>query len=124
MTAPRVSSWLGLEVGSDGAGHYVKMVHNGIEYGDMQLIAEAYALLHKGAGLSHETLAATFAAWNKTELDSFLIEITANILAFKDEDGQPLLTKIRDSAGQKGTGTKQFPVIISEHAKFRYPDEL
>ncbi len=92
-------------VGEDGAGHYVKMVHNGIEYGDMQLICEAYQLLKDGAGLSAEELAAIFADWNKGELDSFLIEITAEILAKKsDEDNQPMIDKILDTAGQKGTG--------------------
>jgi len=91
-------------VGEDGAGHYVKMVHNGIEYGDMQLICEAYQLLKDGLGLSAEELAGVFAEWNKGELDSFLIEITAEIFAKKDEDGQPMVDKILDTAGQKGTG--------------------
>ncbi len=91
-------------VGQGGAGHYVKMVHNGIEYGDMQLIGEAYQLMRSHLGLSVETMAQVFADWNKTELDSFLIQITAEILAFKDEDGQPLVDKILDTAGQKGTG--------------------
>ena len=91
-------------VGSGGAGHYVKMVHNGIEYGDMQLIGEAYQLLKDGLGLDAAQLAETFAAWNKTELDSFLIEITATIFAKVDEDGAPLIDKILDAAGQKGTG--------------------
>ena len=91
-------------VGSGGAGHYVKMVHNGIEYGDMQLIGEAYQLLKDGIGLDAGQLAKTFAAWNKTELDSFLIEITAAIFAKLDEDGSPLIDKILDAAGQKGTG--------------------
>lgn len=91
-------------IGGDGAGHYVKMVHNGIEYGDMQLIGEAYQLLRDAGGLSAEELADTFAAWNRGELDSFLIEITAKILATRDEHGDPLLDKILDAAGQKGTG--------------------
>ncbi|MGC8548317.1 MAG: decarboxylating NADP(+)-dependent phosphogluconate dehydrogenase [Acidobacteriaceae bacterium] len=91
-------------VGEDGAGHYVKMVHNGIEYGDMQLIGEAYQLLQTGLGLSADELHEVFAEWNKGELDSFLIEITSSIFATKDEDGQPLLDKILDAAGQKGTG--------------------
>src|SRR4051812_40710654 len=92
-------------VGEDGAGHYVKMVHNGIEYGDMQLICEAYQLLHDGLGLSADELHEVFAEWSKGELDSFLIEITAEILSKKsDEDGQPMLDKILDTAGQKGTG--------------------
>jgi 6-phosphogluconate dehydrogenase len=91
-------------VGSGGAGHYVKMVHNGIEYGDMQLIGEAYQLLKDGLGLEPAQLAKTFAAWNKTELDSFLIEITAAIFGKLDEDGSPLIDQILDAAGQKGTG--------------------
>jgi 6-phosphogluconate dehydrogenase len=91
-------------VGAGGAGHYVKMVHNGIEYGDMQLIGEAYQLLKDGLGLKAAQLAKTFAAWNKTELDSFLIEITATIFAKLDEDGSPLIDHILDAAGQKGTG--------------------
>ena len=91
-------------VGQDGAGHYVKMVHNGIEYGDIQLICEAYQLLRDGLGYTPDQLAEVFAAWNKGELDSYLIEITAAIFAKKDEDGQPLIDKILDTAGQKGTG--------------------
>jgi len=91
-------------VGEDGAGHYVKMVHNGIEYGDMQLIGEAYQLLKDGLGLTADELAEVFAEWNKGELDSFLIEISAIIFAKKDEDGQPMVDKILDTAGQKGTG--------------------
>jgi len=92
-------------VGEDGAGHYVKMVHNGIEYGDMQLICEAYQLLRDGLGLSADELHEVFADWNKGELDSFLIEITAQILSKKsDEDSQPMVDKILDTAGQKGTG--------------------
>lgn len=91
-------------VGEDGAGHYVKMVHNGIEYGDMQMICEAYDLMHQGLGLSHDELHDIFAEWNEGELDSYLIEITRDIMKTKDEDGQPLVTKILDKAGQKGTG--------------------
>jgi 6-phosphogluconate dehydrogenase len=91
-------------VGEDGAGHYVKMVHNGIEYGDMQLICEAYDLLQRGLGLSADELAEVFTGWNKGELDSYLIEISSHIFAKKDEDGQPLVDKILDTAGQKGTG--------------------
>jgi 6-phosphogluconate dehydrogenase len=91
-------------VGENGAGHYVKMVHNGIEYGDMQLICEAYQLLKDGLGLSADELHDVFAEWNKGELDSYLIEITRDIFAVKDEDGQPLVEKILDTAGQKGTG--------------------
>jgi 6-phosphogluconate dehydrogenase len=91
-------------VGENGAGHYVKMVHNGIEYGDMQLICEAYQLMKDGLGMSAAEMQQAFTDWNKTELDSFLIEITANILAFQDTDGRPLVDKIVDAAGQKGTG--------------------
>ncbi len=91
-------------VGSDGAGHFVKMVHNGIEYGDMQLIAESYFIMKKLLGMSNDEMHDVFAEWNKGELDSYLIGITADILAYKDEDGEPLLEKILDAAGQKGTG--------------------
>src|ERR1700686_31776 len=91
-------------VGEDGAGHYVKMIHNGIEYGDMQLICEAYQLLKEGLGLSADELHDVFAEWNRGELDSYLIDITAQIFAKKDEDGTPLIDKILDTAGQKGTG--------------------
>ena len=91
-------------IGAGGAGHFVKMVHNGIEYGDMQLISEAYSLLKNRKGLDNDAMAVVFDEWNGGELDSFLIEITANILRFRDEDGKPLLDKILDIAGQKGTG--------------------
>lgn len=91
-------------VGNEGAGHFVKMVHNGIEYGDMQLISEAYHFMKDGLGLSHDEMQSIFADWNKTELDSYLIEITADILGYKDQDGEPLVEKILDTAGQKGTG--------------------
>jgi len=92
-------------MGSGGAGHYVKMVHNGIEYGDMQLIAEIYDLLHRGAGISNQELAKIFAGWNKGVLRSYLIEITAEILQRKDDEtGQPLVDLILDEAAQKGTG--------------------
>src|SRR5271156_866925 len=91
-------------VGESGAGHFVKMVHNGIEYGDMQLISEAYHLLSAGLGLDNEQLAQTFTDWNKSELDSYLIEITSNILKYKEADGSYLVDKILDAAGQKGTG--------------------
>jgi 6-phosphogluconate dehydrogenase len=91
-------------VGEDGAGHYVKMVHNGIEYGDMQLICEAYDLLQRGLGLTPDELATVFTDWNKGELDSYLIEISSQIFAKKDEDGTPIVDKILDTAGQKGTG--------------------
>ncbi len=91
-------------VGENGAGHYVKMVHNGIEYGDMQLICEAYHLLSTGLNLSATELHEVFAEWNKGELDSYLIEITSEIFAKQDEDGTPMVDKILDTAGQKGTG--------------------
>lgn len=91
-------------VGDEGSGHFVKMVHNGIEYGDMQLICEAYHLMKDITQMNHDDMAKTFEDWNKTELDSFLIEITADILKYKDEDGTTLLPKIQDTAGQKGTG--------------------
>lgn len=91
-------------IGPDGAGHYVKMVHNGIEYGDMQLIAEAYSLLKGSLNLSNEELADTFAEWNKGELSSYLIEITADIFKKKDEDGKYLVDVILDEAANKGTG--------------------
>ncbi|MES9901945.1 MAG: decarboxylating NADP(+)-dependent phosphogluconate dehydrogenase [Sedimenticola sp.] len=91
-------------VGEGGAGHYVKMVHNGIEYGDMQLISEAYQLMREGLGMSADEIQAIFQQWSQGVLDSYLIEITANILGVRDEDGGLLLDKILDSAGQKGTG--------------------
>ena len=91
-------------VGEGGAGHYVKMVHNGIEYGDMQLICEAYQLMEEYLGLNEDQMADIFNQWNGEELDSYLIEITAKILAYKDEDGLPLVRKVMDRAGQKGTG--------------------
>ena len=93
-------------IGPDGAGHYVKMVHNGIEYGDMQLIAESYDLMQNILGLSVDEMAATFSEWNAGELDSFLIEITADILTRKDDlgTGQPIVDVILDAAGNKGTG--------------------
>lgn len=91
-------------IGDNGAGHFVKMAHNGIEYGDMQLICEAYHLFHDIGGFTHDEMADIFTEWNKAELDSYLIEITGEILRFKDTDGSPIVTKILDSAGQKGTG--------------------
>ena len=91
-------------VGEEGAGHFVKMVHNGIEYGDMQLISEAYDLMGKALVLTPDEMSKVFATWNEGKLESYLIEITAEILAFKDEDGQPMVDKILDTAGQKGTG--------------------
>ncbi|MGD2053308.1 MAG: decarboxylating NADP(+)-dependent phosphogluconate dehydrogenase [Gammaproteobacteria bacterium] len=91
-------------VGEDGAGHFVKMVHNGIEYGDMQLICEAYALMENALDMSCDRMHEVFSQWNDGVLDSYLIEITADILAMKDDDGEPLVNKILDTAGQKGTG--------------------
>ena len=91
-------------VGSGGAGHFVKMVHNGIEYGDMQLINEIYHIMKDVLGMSADEMHLVFKEWNKGELDSYLIEITTEILAFKDEDGEPLVDKILDTAMQKGTG--------------------
>ena len=91
-------------VGEDGAGHFVKMVHNGIEYGDMQLICEAYQLMKDCLGMTPEEMHEVFAKWNETELDSYLIEITADILGYKDENGEIVVDKILDTAGQKGTG--------------------
>lgn len=91
-------------VGENGAGHFVKMVHNGIEYGDMQIICEAYQLMRDFLGMNAGEIHNVFAGWKKTELDSYLIDITADILAYKDTDGSPLVDKILDTAGQKGTG--------------------
>jgi 6-phosphogluconate dehydrogenase len=91
-------------VGENGAGHYVKMVHNGIEYGDMQLIGEAYQLMKEGLGLTHAEMYDIFDRWNKGKLESYLIEITRDILGYKDLDGTPLVEKILDVAEQKGTG--------------------
>jgi len=91
-------------VGENGAGHFVKMVHNGIEYGDMQLITEAYQIMKDLLGMNHDEMQKIFTDWNEGELDSYLIEITRDILAHKDKDGSPLVEKILDTAGQKGTG--------------------
>jgi 6-phosphogluconate dehydrogenase len=91
-------------IGPEGAGHFVKMVHNGIEYGDMEIIAETYQLMRMAYGMGYDEMARAFSEWNKGELDSYLVEITAKILAFKDEDGSPLVERILDAAGQKGTG--------------------
>lgn len=91
-------------VGENGAGHFVKMVHNGIEYGDMQLICEAYQLMKDYLGMTADEMHDVFAEWNKGELDSYLVEITRDILAYKDTDGEPIVDKILDTAGQKGTG--------------------
>ena len=91
-------------VGEGGAGHFVKMVHNGIEYGDMQMICETYHLMHSGLGMSNSEMHEVFAEWNRGELDSYLIEITRDILGYKDEDGNEVVDLILDTAGQKGTG--------------------
>lgn len=91
-------------VGEGGAGHYVKMVHNGIEYGDMQIICEGYQLLSSTLGYLADQIGEVFSKWNKGELDSYLIEITSHIFSYKDTDGKPLVEKILDVAGQKGTG--------------------
>jgi len=91
-------------VGEDGAGHFVKMVHNGIEYGDMQLITESYQLMRDLLGMSADEMHEVFSEWNRGDLNSYLIEITADILGFRDDDGKPMVDKILDKAGQKGTG--------------------
>ena len=103
-------------IGSDGAGHYVKMVHNGIEYGDMQLIAEAYSLLKHGLNMSNDDLASTFTEWNKGELNSYLIDINKDIFTKKDEDGKYLVDVILDEAANKGTGkwTSQSSLDLGE----------
>ena len=103
-------------IGPNGAGHYVKMAHNGIEYGDMQLIAESYSLLKHAAGLNNDELAQVFTEWNKGELDSYLIEITADIFKHKDKDGNYLVDVILDAAGNKGTGkwTSQCALDLGE----------
>jgi 6-phosphogluconate dehydrogenase len=91
-------------IGENGAGHFVKMVHNGIEYGDMQMICETYDLMRRGLGMTNKEMHDVFAEWNKGELDSYLIEITRDILAYKDEEGKEVVDLILDAAGQKGTG--------------------
>jgi len=91
-------------VGENGAGHFVKMTHNGIEYGDMQMICETYQLMKQGLGLTNTEMHKVFTEWNKGELDSYLIEITRDILGYKDEDGNEVIDLILDTAGQKGTG--------------------
>jgi len=101
-------------VGEKGAGHFVKMVHNGIEYGDMQLICEAYYIMKELLGMTSDEMHEVFKEWNKGELDSYLIEITRDILAFKDDDGTPLVENILDTAGQKGTG-KWTGIAALEH---------
>ncbi|MBI0114095.1 MULTISPECIES: NADP-dependent phosphogluconate dehydrogenase [unclassified Gilliamella] len=103
-------------IGPDGAGHYVKMAHNGIEYGDMQLIAESYSVLKHVGGLTNDELSDVFSDWNKGELDSYLTEITADIFKHKDENGDYLVDKILDAAGNKGTGkwTSQSALDLGE----------
>lgn len=101
-------------IGKGGAGHFVKTIHNGIEYGDMQLIAEAYALLKHRSGVSGDEAAEVFEQWNSSELDSFLIDITARILRFREPDGTHLLDHIRDVAGQKGTGQWSVQAALAE----------
>jgi 6-phosphogluconate dehydrogenase len=91
-------------VGEDGAGHFVKMVHNGIEYGDMQMICETYQMMKEGLGLSNQEMHEVFKDWNEGELDSYLIEITRDILGYQDDDGRDVVDQILDTAGQKGTG--------------------
>ena len=91
-------------IGAGGSGHFVKMVHNGIEYGDMQLIADAYGYLRSVAGMSNEEMAEIFASWGEGKLSSYLIEITSEILRHREADGTYLIDKILDAAGQKGTG--------------------
>lgn len=101
-------------IGPGGAGHYVKMVHNGIEYGDMELIAEAYSMLKKRTGLDNDGLGDIFELWNRGELNSFLIEITSHILHYKEENGDYLLDHILDVAGQKGTGKWSVMAALDE----------
>ncbi len=91
-------------VGENGAGHFVKMVHNGIEYGDMQMICETYQMMKQGLGMTNDEMHKVFSEWNEGELDSYLIEITRDILAYKTDDGEEVVDKILDTAGQKGTG--------------------
>ncbi len=91
-------------VGENGAGHFVKMVHNGIEYGDMQMICETYQMMKEGLGMTNQEMHEVFTEWNEGELDSYLIEITRDILGYKDEDGNEVIDLILDTAGQKGTG--------------------
>ena len=101
-------------IGAGGAGHFVKMVHNGIEYGDMQLICEIYDIMRKVLKMSNEVMSAVFSDWNKGELCSYLIEITANILNYRDTDGSYLIDKIADTAAQKGTGKWAGMTALSE----------
>lgn len=101
-------------IGGDGAGHFVKMVHNGIEYGDMQLICEAYQLMRDGLGMTPDEMYEVFADWNETELKSYLIEITRDILKFRDQEGKPVVDQILDTAGQKGTGKWTSEIALEE----------
>ncbi len=101
-------------MGADGAGHFVKMVHNGIEYGDMQIICETYDLMKRGLGMSNAEMANVFGDWNAGELDSYLIEITRDILAFRDERGEAVVDSILDVAGQKGTGKWTVTAALDE----------
>ncbi len=101
-------------IGADGSGHYVKMVHNGIEYGDMQIVSEIYWIMKELLGMSYEEMHTVFAEWNKGKLDSYLINITTDILAHKDSDGCPLAERILDAAGQKGTGKWTGIAALSE----------
>jgi 6-phosphogluconate dehydrogenase len=101
-------------IGENGAGHFVKMVHNGIEYGDMQLICETYDLLKRGLGLSNREMHDVFAVWNQGELDSYLIEITRDILGYRDEGGREVVDLILDAAGQKGTGKWAIDAALDE----------
>ncbi|WP_455497071.1 decarboxylating NADP(+)-dependent phosphogluconate dehydrogenase [Coprobacter sp.] len=101
-------------IGSGGSGHFVKMVHNGIEYGDMQLIAESYAILKQALGLTNDEISSQFELWNQGELDSYLIEITASIFRYKEKSGEYLIDKIRDVARQKGTGRWSVEAALDE----------
>lgn len=101
-------------VGAGGAGHFVKMVHNGIEYGDMELICESYHLMRNLLGLSYEEMHKIYGEWNESELDSYLIEITRDIMAYRDENGEPLVEYILDAAGQKGTGKWTVEAALDE----------
>jgi len=101
-------------MGADGAGHFVKMVHNGIEYGDMQLIAETYDVMRRALRLSNDAMSKVFGDWNRGELDSYLVEITRDILAFRDANGQAVIDRILDAAGQKGTGRWTVAAALEE----------
>jgi hypothetical protein len=108
-------------VGGTGSGHYVKMVHNGIEYGDMQMICEAYHVMKEALGVSADELSDIFTEWNQGELDSYLIEITRDILKFKDTDGSPLIDHIKDTAGQVSTPKKFiFVIFLNQSGRGRW----